>query len=88
MSVQKSVLWVVALLAVVVSGIQVAYSTSEVRELHAKLQEARHIQDDELAEHSRLLLERATLAAYQNVERMAQVELGMQFPKQVERVEP
>ena len=30
--------------------------------------------------------ERAALAAYQNVERAAQAELGMEFPKSVQRV--
>jgi len=79
--------WLFALLALVASGIQVAHSTHEVRRLHAALQDAQRIQDEGLAEHSRLLLERAALAAYQNVERLAESQLSMQFPHKVERVE-
>jgi cell division protein FtsL len=45
-------------------------------------------QDELLSEYSRLLLERSTLAAFQNVERIAQTELAMQFPEAMERLEP
>ena len=79
--------WLVALALLMASGIQVAQSTQEVRSLHAALQKAQRTQDDGLAEHSRLLLERAALSAYQNVERLAETELQMQFPHTVERIE-
>ena len=80
--------WLIALLAVIGSGIQVVQQTHDVRRLHGQLQDAQHMQDAELAKHSRLLIERAALAAYQNVERIAQSELAMQFPLTVERIEP
>ena len=47
---------------------------------------AQRAQDNELADYSRLLLERAAIAAYQNVERVARTELEMHFPASVERV--
>ena len=80
--------WLAALVAVVGSGVQVVQQSHEVRRLHGQLQDAQRTQDAELAKHSRLLLERAALAAYQNVERTAQSELQMQFPLTVERVDP
>jgi len=52
------------LLVVVVSGVQVAYYSQLVRELHGQLQAAQMRQDAELAEHSRLLLERSVETSY------------------------
>lgn len=75
------------LVAVVGSGIQVALVSQEVRRLHGALEEAQKAQDEHMAEYSRLLLERSALSAYQNVERLAEEELAMQFPDEVERIE-
>jgi cell division protein FtsL len=82
--------WIVAalLLAVTVSGVQVAFNSQKVRQLHADLEEAQRVQDEELAEHSRLLLERGAQTSYVNVERVAEAELGMVFPDHVEPIEP
>lgn len=74
--------------AVVASGIQVALVSHEVRRLHGELEAAQKAQDEHLAEYSRLLLERSALSAYQNVERLAERELAMQFPDTVEFIEP
>ncbi len=82
------IVFVVLLLAVVGSGIQVALVSHDVRQLHGELEAAQEDQDRHLAEYSRLLLERSALSAYQNVERLAETELGMQFPDQVEHLEP
>lgn len=76
----------VLLAAVVASGIHVARVSHEVRTLHGELEAAQRAQDEHLAEYSRLLLERSALSAYQNVERLAQSELSMQFPEDVERI--
>ena len=76
------------LLVVVASGVQVAYSSQKVRFLHAELQAAQRQQDAELAEHSRLLLERSMETSYANVERVAQSQLGMVFPETAEQIEP
>ncbi len=73
-------------LAVIGSGAQVAFVTHEVRETHVELEALLQDQDRLLAEHSRLLLERGALAAYQNVERVAEAELSMHFPTDVERI--
>ena len=51
-------------------------------------QAAQRRQDAELAEHSRLLLERSMETSYANVERVAQSQLGMVFPETAEQVEP
>lgn len=76
------------LVAVVASGVRVAYSSQEVRSLHAQLQAAQQRQDAELAEHSRLLLERSMETSYANVERVAESQLDMVFPEQAEQIEP
>ncbi len=74
------------LLGTIGSGAQVAFITHEVRAMHVALEALMHDQDRLLAEHSRLLLERGALAAYQNVERVARSELSMRFPTDVERI--
>ena len=79
---------VLLLVAVVASGVHVAYSSQEVRRLHGALQEAQRQQDAGLAEHSRLLLERSMETSYANVERVAEAELDMIFPERAERIEP
>ena len=79
---------VALLLGAAASGIQVVYQTHEVRRLHVELQAVQRAQDELLSEYTRLLLERGTLASYQNVERLAVQELSMTFPESVERVEP
>lgn len=86
MSGGRFLIWLLVLLLVVVSGLQVAYSAKENRDLHMLLEAAQRSQDEALAVQSRLLIERSALAAYQNVERTAQVKLDMQFPTTVERV--
>ncbi|MFP6816425.1 MAG: cell division protein FtsL [Pseudomonadales bacterium] len=78
---------VLALLGVVASGVQVAYSSQAVRTLRGELQAAQRHQDAELAEYSRLLLERSMETSYANVERVAQIQLGMIFPERAEQVE-
>ena len=81
-------LLLITLAIAVASGIQVARQTHEVRRLHGEIQAMQRTQDELFAEYSRLLLERSTLAAYQNIERVAEAELAMQFPNTVERLEP
>lgn len=88
MTVRRALLVTVLLLAVVASGIQVALISHDVRLLHGDLEAAQRAQDEHLAEHSRLLLERSALSAYQNVERVAETELGMRFPDKVEHLAP
>jgi cell division protein FtsL len=80
--------WLLCLTLVVISGIQVAFSTHDVRRMHIALQAVQTRQDEALAEYSRLQLELATAAAYQNVERTAEEKLDMAFPTEVQRVEP
>ena len=88
MSVARFAIWVLLLLAVVLSGVQVASTSQEVRRLHVVREEAQRRQDEHLAEYSRLLIERGALSAYRNVERVARDELAMSFPEDVERIEP
>ncbi|MBH79296.1 MAG: cell division protein FtsL [Gammaproteobacteria bacterium] len=75
-------------LGVVVSGVQVSYYSQRVRDLHGQLQAVQMHQDAQLAEHSRLLLERSVETSYQNIERIAQADLAMVFPEHVEHLEP
>ncbi|MAT84921.1 MAG: cell division protein FtsL [Gammaproteobacteria bacterium] len=88
MTVRQALLVVALLLAVVASGVQVALVSHDVRLLHGDLEAAQRAQDEHLAEHSRLLLERSALSAYQNVERVAETELDMRFPDKVEQLAP
>jgi len=88
MSVRVFVYWLLALVIVVVSGIQVAFSTHRVRQMHMDLQVLQRARDNVLEEYSRLQLELAAVAAYQNVERTAEEQLEMTFPAEVRRVEP
>lgn len=85
----RQLLWWFAALAVLAgSGLQVARVTQQVRELHADLEAAQAAHDEALARHSRLLLERSALAAYQKVEQLAEERLAMTFPDRVEEVAP
>jgi cell division protein FtsL len=86
MSGGRFLFWLLALFLTVGSGIQVALSAHEARGLHAGLEAAQRSHDESVAMQSRLLVERAALAAYQNVERTAEEELHMQFPTAVEQV--
>ena len=76
------------LLGVVGSGLLAVDAANEVRVLHGRLQQAADRQDQEVVAYSRLLLERGALTAYQNVERIAVVELKMQFPDTISEVDP
>lgn len=88
MTVRLAIVFALLLLAVVASGVQVALVSHEVRQLHGELEAAQKAQDEHLADYSRLLLERSALSAYQNVERLAETELGMRFPDKVEHLDP
>lgn len=80
--------WLAALLLLVLSGIQVAHSTHEIRRLHVALQEMQGRLDQATEQYSRLQIELAAVAAFQNVERTAEQALDMRFPERVQRVEP
>lgn len=80
--------WLIALVFVVISGIQVAFTTETVRDQHRELQALQAELDAASEEYSRLQIELAAVAAYQNVERTAEDSLGMSFPTEVERVAP
>ena len=86
MTARRGLAFLLLLAAVVGSGIQVTRISHEVRRLHGDLEAAQKAQDELLAEYSRLLIERSALSAYQNVERLAETELAMQFPDAVERL--
>ena len=56
------------------------FSTHELRHIHQSLDEAQRDETAELARHSRLLLEKSTLASLNEVESIALRKLGMEFP--------
>lgn len=88
MSGRAFMLWLLALVFVVISGIQVAFTSESVRERHRELQSLQAGLDAASEEYSRLQIELAAVAAYQNVERTAEESLDMSFPTEVERVTP
>ena len=88
MSGRQFALFSLGLAFVVISGIQVAVGSQAVRERHRALQ-ALQLELDRAADvYSRLQIELAAVAAYQNVERTAEESLDMAFPAEVERVSP
>lgn len=86
-TVRQLLTFLVLLVAVVASGIQVALVSHRVRLLHVELEVAQKSQDQHLAEYSRLLLERSAQSAYQNVERLAEDRLDMTFPDDVKAID-
>jgi len=77
----------VGLLAVITfSGLQLADAAHDMRGLYRDMGEVQKSQDEALAEHSRLLLERSALASLNNIEQVAEQELDMQFPAEVGEV--
>ena len=68
---------------VCVTGIGVALKAAEMRALFIQLEDVRRDRDGHLEEYKYLLLERATLRSYQDVERIAVAELDMRFPDEV-----
>ena len=73
--------WFLFLLGLnVVSALVLVFSTHELRQIHQSLDEAQREETAALARHSRLLLEKSTLAGLNEVESIALRELGMEFP--------
>ncbi|MEM9620226.1 MAG: cell division protein FtsL [Pseudomonadota bacterium] len=76
----------VLLAAIVSTGLGIVTNAQETRQLYHQLGATQQQQDALLADHSRLLLERAALSSLQNIEQVAQNELEMEFPEQVGQV--
>ena len=76
-----------AYVGVVVAGVQTARQSAERRALFQRLTASQEVEDANLREYRMLLLERATVAGYQNIEPIARDVLGMRFPNEVVRVE-
>ena len=73
--------WFLFLLGLnVVSALVLVFSMHELRQIHQSLDEAQRDETVELARHSRLLLEKSSLAGLNEVESIALNELGMEFP--------
>ena len=78
--------WFLFLLGLnVMSALVLVFSTHELRQIHQSLDEAQRDETAELARHSRLLLEKSTLAGLNEVESIALHELGMEFPNKREK---
>jgi cell division protein FtsL len=85
-----SLQWVACLLlllgGIFYSGLQLVQSADEMRFLYRSMDELQSNQDVLLANYSRLLLERSTLASMQTVEAVATTELQMFFPETIVKV--
>ena len=78
--------WFLFLLCLnVASALALVFSTHELRQIHQSLDLAQRDETVELARHSRLLLEKSTLAGLNEVESIALSELGMEFPNNLEK---
>ncbi len=73
---------------VALTGVWIASLGHDVRGLFVAIEQNQQSQDAILAQYSRLLIERGTLASYQNVDQLAERQLAMRFPELVERVAP
>ena len=72
--------WFLFLLGLnVVSALVLVFSTHDLRQIHQSLDKAQRDETAELARHSRLLLEKSTLAGLSEVESIALRQLGMEF---------
>ena len=83
-----ALLGLAAYAAAAVLGVGTAEQSAERRALFERLGDSARVEDAELREYRLLLLERATLAGYQNVEPIARSELDMRYPDQIARVRP
>ncbi len=79
-------LFAVLLGVIVYSGLHTVAAAHEMRSLYGSLTQVQREQDRLLEEHSRLMLERGTLGSMQNIEVVAQTQLGMEFPEQLGEV--
>ena len=78
--------WFLFLLGLnIASALALVFSTHELRQIHQSLDLAQRDETVELARHSRLLLEKSTLAGLNEVESIALSELGMEFPNNLEK---
>ena len=77
---------IAAYAAATITGLQTARQAAELRGLYRQLSDGQQIEDGQLREYRLLLLERATLAGYQNVEPIARDELNMRFPDDIVQV--
>ena len=68
------------LVAIVFSALETVDSAHRMRSLYQELDQVQRQQNELLAVHSRLLLERGARASLNEVERAAEQELDMHFP--------
>lgn len=77
-------LLLLALLAMVYTGVEVADTAHQVRRSHAELESVRKQQDQALTRHSQLLLEIGAVASLAHVQSVAEQQLEMRFPQRQE----
>jgi cell division protein FtsL len=77
---------VVVYVLVAATGVLIASQSQQMRELVMEMERSQQVEDALLAEQTRLLLERSTLASFQQVDDIAEAQLNMRFPELVEKV--
>ena len=68
------------------SGVKVVEAAQDTRTLYQTLGEVQREQDALLEENSRLSLERSSLSSLQKIEQVAEEQLDMEFPVDVQGV--
>ena len=90
MTLRARIFWssalVLLILSIVLSGLNVVDRAHLARELYQQIDTTQQRQDKLLADHSRLLLERGAITSMQNIEQIAESELGMEFPDHIAQV--
>jgi cell division protein FtsL len=83
----QAIVLLTLLVGILYSGLQLVESVHQMRFLYRSMDELQANQDILLANYSRLLLERSTLASMQTIEAVAERELQMFFPEIIVQVE-
>lgn len=83
---REFLLGVALLIGCVATGIQIAVQAREARDIAADLHDTRLASQSISAERSRLLIQRGALAAYQNIDQVAENTLDMRVPERSRNV--
>jgi cell division protein FtsL len=80
--------FVALLCSAAVTGLSIVDGAQQMRRLYGELGKMQQEHDAVLAENSRLRLERSSISSLQAIEQIANEQLQMQFPDQIEQVLP
>ncbi len=80
------VLFCLAMLGAGYTGVQVVDAAADTRAIYQRLGEVQREENELLEETSRLSLERSSISSLQKVEQVAEQQLDMEFPTQLQGI--